>query len=199
MKLITTDAYLLLIDEGVEIKEGDYTYKKLDNGVIYEEDIWRVEKNTVASNYPNIVKDYRDKIIAYYPLTKETKEIDLPLLPNPFREESKFYDKLKESPYKENPGLVYYFIEGYKAAQSHSKQFSLEDVKKAIEMARETYLEADPEGKNEEWIGYTEEQIIQSLSTQQLPKEFIPEYYTNGDMIVKNREGIRELVGTYKW
>src|SRR5690606_31430484 len=36
---------------------------------------------------------YCKKIIAYRPLTDETKELDLPLLPNPFKEDefSKYY------------------------------------------------------------------------------------------------------------
>lgn len=64
--------------------------------------------------------------------------------------------------------------------------FSLEDMKKAIEMAREyefiQFGGGDTESK------YTEEEIIQSLSTQQLPKEFVPEY----TLIKEN--GIRELM-----
>src|SRR5690606_13674129 len=61
-----------------------------------------------------------------------------------------------------------------KAAQS-DKQFSLEDVKKAIEMAREYDFVQFTNGETE--YKYTEEEIVQSLSTQQTyPKEFIPEW-----------------------
>lgn len=104
--------------------------------------------------------------------------------------------------------------------------FSLEDMRKAIEMARETREEFDLEGNSEGWIGYDEEEIIQSLSTQQLPKEFIPSvkcgrcYMPNGDkegcwsarecsrnngdykdvfISTTNSEGKQELVGTYKY
>jgi len=58
---------------------------------------------------------------------------------------------------------------------------------------------------------YTEEEIIQSLSTQQLPKEFIPEIriinqdyrFERGQRkelkTITNSEGKQELVGTYKY
>ena len=168
------------------------------------------------------------KIIAYYPLTKEAKELDLPLLPNPFIEEIDENTYLKNIGHecflqmkKLNPsGGIREFIRmavefGYKAAQS--KQFSLEDMKKAIKMARE---------QSEPYYGggglvlpepiyedkHTEEEIIQSLFTQQLPKEFIPEYteavsskWGYGapiDYILKtitNSEGKQELVGIYKY
>src|SRR5690606_9167115 len=62
------------------------------------------------------------------------------------------------------------FIAGYKAAQS--KQFSLEDMKKAIEMAREYEFVQYTNGETKD--KYSEAEIIQSLSTQQLPKEFVP-------------------------
>lgn len=66
------------------------------------------------------------------------------------------------------------------------KQFTLEDVKKAIEMARQLSEHGivDEEYDIENLLGYTEadttrikvkystEEIIQSLSIQQLPKEF---------------------------
>ena len=49
---------------------------------------------------------------------------------------------------------------------SSSPHFSLEDMKKAIEMAQEVDLDSVSPL-------YTKEEIIQSLSTQQLPSEFI--------------------------
>ena len=88
------------------------------------------------------------------------------------------------------------FIAGYKAAQSKG-QYSLDDMETLMEEALNWF----GGGRDKDISDSKEffEKYIQSLSTQQLPKEFIPEYYTNGDMIVKNRERIRELVGTYKY
>lgn len=101
--------------------------------------------------------------------------------------------------------------------------FSLEDVKKAIEMAREQsepyygsggLVLSEPIYENK----YSEEEIIQSLSTQQLPKEFIPEYIGGGEYLageiggneiwaeypkelktITNSEGRQELVGKYQY
>lgn len=173
MKLIQTKDYLLLIDE--EAKVGKY--------------VWDKEHNYMRENVSrNNITDFDIEIIAYRPLTKEAKELDLPLLPNPFDKQIDEVTHLKNLGHecfiqmkKLNPsGGMKEFIRmavefGYKAAQQ-SKQFSLEDVKKAIDMAREEYTWTNQgrEGSTE-WY-YSKEQIIQSLSTQQLPSEFIPEY-----------------------
>ncbi len=116
----------------------------------------------------------------YYPLTKEAKELDLPLLP-PFEREIDINEIAKQRAIdrKWHPNsmetrrvgneIIEAVKYGYEIAQS--KQFSLDDMKKAIEMAREyefiRFGGGDIESK------YTEEEIIQSLSTQQLPKEFV--------------------------
>ena len=76
-KLIKTKDYLLLVDEEAEIKEGDVAVH--DFGMGYDLEI-PCDKDNLKSNT-------RFKVIAYYPLTKEAKELDLPLLP-PFEEES---------------------------------------------------------------------------------------------------------------
>src|SRR5690606_24062724 len=137
----------------------------------------------------NIETSTINKIIAYYPLVKEAGELDLPLLPNPFEEIN--IEDLSE---KAN-GYAYYgkplgekylafkegFIEGYKAAQS--KQFSLEDMKKAIDLTQQIcdrnahYVQRDRNVNVPMITIDEEEEIIQSISTQKLPKEFIPEYY----------------------
>lgn len=67
-KLIQTKDYLLLIDEEAEIKKDDYFL--LDDKYIYKDG-------------GDMANDTAKKIIAYYPLNSETKELDLPLLPNP--------------------------------------------------------------------------------------------------------------------
>lgn len=157
MKLITTKEYLLLIDEEANIKGHKWVYEG-------------------------------NKIIAYYPLTKEAKELDLPLLPNPFDTELSIklqaLDRIgfvpKDLPdyetYMSNEhfGFVKGYEEGYKAAQS--KQFSLEDIKEAFNAAREKYTgyRGNVYDSADEYVD--ELLYNQSLSTQQLPKEFIPEY-----------------------
>lgn len=186
MKLIQTKDYLLLIDEEAEIKINDLCLIDRNVGISTGYEILACEKVEEDGYYH--FTDFKtgrcSKIIAYYPLNSEAKELDLPLLPNPFEEEPlmKQASKLRElrGYHKDNHySFCGGFIEGYKAAQS--KQFSLEDMKKAIEMAREQsepyyggggLVLSEPIYENK----YTEEEIIQSLSTQQLPKEFIPEY-----------------------
>lgn len=170
-KLIQTKDYLLLIDEEAEIKPDDYIIHGAVEGVIEANDEW---------HYRGEKDDYWNKVIAYYPLTKEAKELDLPLLPNPFREVD--VEELSE---KAN-GYAYYgkplggkylafkegFIEGYKAAQSKG-QYSLEDIISFAEYVGNYYADIHkPVIPTEELLN----SFIQSLSTQQLPKEFVPEY-----------------------
>jgi hypothetical protein len=178
MKLIQTKDYLLLIDEETEINGKETLY-------IFESDTGLV--NTIDKEYKE--NEFDSKIIAYHPLTKEAKELDLPLLPN-FEEvdvftQTKNFNKQVKNPYlteeKEYQVWERAYIEGFDDCKTQSKQFSLEDVKKAIEIARDTYWDIDNRGFSSNTEGdwsykYSEEEIIQSLSTQQLPKEFIPRY-----------------------
>lgn len=206
MKLVKNNSYLLLIDEEAEIKKGDYI----------------LEKELIINIFPDYLTDLDEcsKIIAYYPLTKEAKELDLPFLPNPFEEVD--IGKLVNDKYPVSPQKRKIFIEGYKAAQS--KQFSLEDMEKAIEMARDisdgndTFTGGDITGLTEvctyDWEQkYSDEEIIQSLSTQQSPKGFEPliEIYDFDHGVgrsciprkilktITNPEGKEELVGSYKY
>lgn len=153
------------------------------------------------------------------------KKLRLGKLPNPFEEVD--VEKLSE---KAN-GYAYYgkplgekylafkegFIEGYKATQQ-SKQFSLEDMKKAIDRA---YCIGYSDKKINEHchLGIKrEEEIIQSLSNQQLPQSFIPEYIGGGEYLageiggneiwaeypkelktITNSEGKQEIKGHYIW
>lgn len=215
-KLISTQDYLLLIDEEAEIKGSPFLcYNPLK--ITWDDDVVLYQGAMPEYNYRGL-----QKIIAYYPLTKEAKELDLPLLPNPFegvdveKLACKKYD-IKEAinDYDEryynshNVAKAEAFIEGYKAAQAKG-QFSLEDMKKAIEMA--THINPFDTSRF-----YSSEEIIQSLSTQRLPKEFIPSYKIdcvkvncNGECgecnymekilkTITNSEGKEELVGTYKY
>ena len=212
-KLIQTKDYLLLIDEGAEIKKGGYAYQ-----INYEKTNSQIIK--IESDFQEKIANDKNgsftkyKIIAYYPLTKYTHELDLPLLPNPFEGEGierlalKWFVGCNKKDIIFDLGWMKIFEAGYKAAQS--KQFSLEDMKKAIELARKTFptdkLSCDR---------YSTEEIIQSLSTQQSPKEFIPEYeevpnferrmgniqenYKYQIKTITNSEGKEEIQGTYKY
>lgn len=200
-KLIQIEDYLLLINEEAEIKEGDIVYR--DTGVVFK------ITNERISYYREVIPKTVHKIykcLAYYPLTEEAKELDLPLLPNPFNKQIDEVTHLKNLGHecfiqmkKLNPsGGMKEFIRiavefGYKAAQS--KQLEL--LKRAIQLASDA-----------ENIEEVTEEIIQSLSIQQLPKEFISDYeigvYPSTGKQAKrlktitNSEGKEELVGTYK-
>jgi hypothetical protein len=176
MKLIQTNDYLLLIDEESEIKLNDF-YFSCPNGNNYN-----IIKN--EANYFD--EKTSSKVIAYYPLTKEAKELDLPLLPNPF-EETDIEMLAKDRATILFPkgelcanwrGCVEDFLTGYKAAQSKG-QYSLEDMKKAHFhgwFQRENYetknKETYPLPTNWSNMDYEEKedwyfnQFIQSLSTQ---------------------------------
>lgn len=218
IKLIKTDLYLLLIDEEAGIDINNYIVAEDLSGIakVKEYEKGHILAIAIFQNIELGISYHQtsdwNKIIAYYPLTEGAKELDLPLLPNPFEEIN--IEDLSE---KAN-GYAYYgkplgekylafkegFIEGYKAASKG--QFSLEDIKKAIEMARMTFptdkLSCDR---------HSTEHIIQSLSTQKLPSEFIPEYEEiivdklvpkmPIDIIktITNSEGKQELIGTYKY
>lgn len=198
MKLLQTNTYLLLIDEEAEVCRGQHRF--LNN---------KVELIHEGHNYP-----YKgNKVVAYYPLTKEAKELDLPKLP-PFKE------VIPNSEYEE--GMFGYtdtevrvaqnaFKEGYKAAQS--KQYSLEDIEQIlfdydnVDWSKREHKK--PTIMMKEWL----KEKIQSLSTQRLPKEFEPimypkytQYYGFEEddeipvmtpMTSTNSEGKQEIQGKY--
>lgn len=221
MKIITTKNYLLWIDELAEIKNDDICVDS--EGKIFKHE----------SHFP--ISIGQRKIIAYYPLTKEAKELDLPLLPNPFEADyEKIYVlladgdgtmrsidepfgvavKTKEAAeqYLKDGGVGYshsytelrvfntakegidWKYRKIQPAKSHSKQFSLEDIKEAFDSARQKGT-----GKpysHEDDTYETVEDYLKELSTQKLPKEFIIPY---GLPFITNSEGKEELVGTYKY
>ena len=171
MKILSNDTYLFLIDEEAEITIKSTVLEILLNG---KQELFSIDTiNDIDSNNQFLV-------LAYYPLNSEAKELDLPLLP-PFEREIDINEIAKQRAIdrKWHPNsmetrrvgneIIEAVKYGYEIAQS--KQFSLDDMKKAIEMAREyefiRFGGGDIESK------YTEEEIIQSLSTQQLPSEFI--------------------------
>lgn len=82
MKLLSTPEYLLFADEIVEITHPSYYYYKH-----FGEDIISHTNDVVKglNTLENLNKDgFYSKIIAYRKLNEEAKELDLPLLPNPF-------------------------------------------------------------------------------------------------------------------
>src|SRR5690606_31807377 len=120
----------------------------------------------------------------YYPLTTEAKELDLPLLPNPFKT-YRVGRKQKRAILDEKGVEIGVFKTGSEEqAQKYcdylnNKQFSLEDVKRAIDLTQQIcdrnahYVQRDRNVHVPMITIDEEEEIIQSLSTQQLPKEFI--------------------------
>lgn len=199
-KLIKTTDYLLLIDEKAEIYLGDYILLINTNPHITK----------CVNTEVHALADWR-KIIAYYPLTKEAKELDLPLLPNPFETIDYKFDrelfnpliapivekirKVDYSLFLSIGGELYnVFLKQYKAAQT--KQFSLEDIKKAFGEGHDSARKKSSY-KNNGTYKEDLDKFIQSLITQQLPKEFIPKF--NKNTYVINSEGKNELVGTYKY
>lgn len=206
MKLVQTKDYLLLIDEEAEIKPDDYIIHDTVEGIVEANDEW---------HYRGEKDNYWNKVIAFYPLTKEAKELDLPLLP-PFEEDvvklaDEFYKNHQGRPYAMEKGA---WREGYKAAQA--KQFSLKDMKDILEEGLNWFGGGrDKEIRDSEtWFNH----YIQSLSTQKLPKEFVgwlskkkcPYDFTSRCTIdrcdcefvfetITNSKGKQELVGTYKY
>lgn len=197
--LIQVKDYLLLIDEEAEINGKETLY-------IFESDTGLV--NTIDKEYKK--NEFDSKIIAYYPLNSEAKELGLPVLP-PFEEINieELSEKIRNKKYHNDtlqyPDYNIGFEDGYKAAQA--KQFSLEDIENAFYMG----WIMRGEGNN---FPIEKRNYIQSLSTQQLPNEFIPEYdietvWRGFDTIgwkdikrfktITNSEGKEELVGTYKY
>lgn len=163
MKILNNDTYLLLIDEksrGIEFGEI---------GVNMRHSKLEVETRNMGGYGSDKYYWCHKKCLAYYPLSKEAKELDLPLLP-PFEEVD--IEKLANDKYPVSPQKRKIFIEGYKAAQSKG-QYSLEDMEKAFESGYNS-------AKNYSYKSngtYQEdfEKFIQSLSIQQLPVNFIPE------------------------
>lgn len=195
MKILKTDMYLLLIDEEAKIKEGDYIY--VPDSYSTFSDNYSPEKICIKGKETWILKI--KKIIAYRKLNSEAEELDLPSLP-PFEEDNieklalEEVTKISKKQFLSLGTLANIgdgFILGYKAAQAKGK-YSLEDMKKAIKMAQKGYDEFGESGFLRHVREHTETEIIQSLSTQQLPKEFvISDKFSTFEENIKN--------GKYKW
>lgn len=180
MKLFNIDKYLLLIDENGKIKDRGIClcYDKLTKephlDYFYEED-WDYYVYKPSC------------ILAYYPLLEDAKELDLPLLPNPFEAYNKEM-ALRAYPIDQfEDDFDYRFRLGFEAG--FKDKFTLEDIKRAISMARlisdksvhDEFEVEDISGLTEictyDWKNkYSDEEIIKSLQFERLPKEFIIEY-----------------------
>lgn len=253
MKLITTKDYFLLIDEEAEKQFNNYV-NNIDNSGISRITALKsayIQLINVATGVEGAIGYYQqsevEKIIGYYPLTKEAKELDLPLLPNPFEEkvdiiiQARNFNKQVKNPHsnydKEYQVWERAYIEGFDDGLTQSdKQFSLDDMFSFAIFCCDKHVLDDSDKDNIKWVSafskrphLTNQQMFdnwQSPSTQQLPKEFIPEYNkcTGMCMIVAhdhkgedeescfltccrraelqtitNSEGKEELVGTYKY
>ena len=236
MKLQQTNTYLLLLDEEAEISEKPYFIWKDEVHKFHSDSGYGIKTWTDyneedgSSLLVNWSNKQKGSIVGYYPRTKEAKELEgVPLLPNPFRKRIDI-EKLAEKRFPtrkplRNVNTVAHekyttdifnlksgFITGYKAAQS-DKQFSLEDMKEAMLKAVINNWQDYSLLKTKAWI----REYIQSLSTQQLPVDFIPFYDLiitdnidtefEGDLFLNkevlkttiNVQGKRELVGEYKY
>ncbi len=182
MKLVKTDLYLLLINEEAEIKEGVYYLTHLGN--VYKETSRPFEEDEEVERFTN--RSLYKPILAYYPLTKEAKKLDLPLLPNPFKKEvdesfiKEYVQELidcKSVRESERTWISAICHQAVSKATQSKGQYSLEDINKAIEFAFNAgrRLERKAVSPDFSFVIYREE-LIQSLSTRQLPKEFISEY-----------------------
>lgn len=237
MKLTQTKDYLLLIDEEAEIKKNDLCLIDRNVGIStgYEILVCEEVEEDGYYHFTDFKTGRCSKIIAYRKLNSEVKELNLPLLPS-FEDmnydelEIKYYQELEEKRLvainfkgqvagrhpdnlssREIHAKVSGFIEGYKAAQS--KQFSLEDMRKAVEFTFNAGRRLERKAVSPDFsFEIYREELIQSLSNQKLPKEFITEYintnsygsetngYDSGNFIPKtitNSEGKEEIQGRY--
>lgn len=145
----------------------------------------------------------------YYPLTKEAKELDLPLLPVTPKDKWGVHEthccEKHGCKYGDNDCCVALGIAKQRYPCEHcsdeEQEFSLEDIQKAFEAGVAWHVNPNIS----EIDAYTN--FIQSLSTQQFPSEFIPEYeinkysaYGHSTHILKtitNSKGKEEIQGRY--
>lgn len=77
--IIETKDYLLLIDKEADLNIGDFIFDRVKR-------IWDNIEKCFLITMSKEKGDY--KIIAYYPLHSKSKNLDLPLLPNPFKKQN---------------------------------------------------------------------------------------------------------------
>jgi len=181
--IIKTDNYLLVVEAG--IKEGERGLS-INYAVYTHAPIW--------SHYGN-------KIIYHLPLNNAPTLEGVPLLP-PLEDETRKLALEMGEDYFSKELFADYFTIGYNKAKEKYK-YTMEDLRKAIDMARkrDEYLE---------WEWHSEK-IIQSLQQPKYPVYFeceIETYYKpkinvndlpyiDKPKTITNSQGLTQLVGKY--
>jgi hypothetical protein len=187
-KIINTGDYLLIIDES-EIKEGDWIKPNAYNTIIKATKVHTTE--FVRSGVLNDCK----KIIAHLPLNNSPILEGVILLP-PLEDEVEIPMRNQTIDYS------YGYRQGYNKAKEKYK-YTEEDLMKAIDMAREYTPDV---------VGFTKDEIIQSIQKPKMPIGFMCEVeYVGGDIeesddyderdweqkTITNSQGIIQWVGEY--
>lgn len=171
MQLIKTDDYLLFVDKEAKLEKGDY----------------HLEKGLIINKFPDYLTDLDecDKILAYYPLTPQSKSLELPLLPNPYQfslEDIKNTFNAAREKFTDYQGNVYDSAEDYineltinLYIQRLPKEFS-----STYELVGQCNCECHVPGN---WVMH----VMPCCEPKRIMK------------IIKNSENKDELVGTYKY
>jgi len=184
-EIVETPDYILAVSN--ERNVGDIVFNKT-SGFIY-----KLEEHPL---------NYEFKIIGYRP-KGDASELDLPLLPRMAIEDDveKLAKKYVDDNYphytnlKEKAAAIEDVIWGYKAA---TKVYSEDDLRKAIDLSRETSEYDEQHG----WYStMSEDEIIQSFKQPKTPKWFVAEkdnYMHEGELKTEtNPEGKQVLKGYY--
>lgn len=205
-KTIFTENYILLIiSEEVPFLIGEI-------GVKWKALEPKHRTLTIADegNRLSIQKHWR-KCLAYKKLNPEAPTLPLPILPDwdeevdinkiAFQELFPLWDNRDILEQKEW-AMLHSFVLGFKKAPDLAKDklFTLEDIEKAIELARE-YTHDSAHGDH---FHHTEEEIIQQLKQSKVPKYFVPELkvvpdnnnYGSGEIFSSNMKEILKTIDT---
>lgn len=188
-KFIKTEDYLLLVGENKFMKKGDkFLFTFITNEIC-------TFKSETLADFLTTENDSRNnrschKILAHLPLNNAPILEGVDLLPELDNGLDKLSKDLFSTPLKiKKRGVKNNFLNplkgfkkwdiafkaGYKAAQA--RQFTLEDLEKAIELAREM------DYSNYEYYGscektYSKEEIIQQIQQSKLPVDFVCQFDT---------------------
>jgi len=190
MKLIKNNLYLLLIDEEAEVCRGQYRFLNNKIELIHEGHNYPYKGEKIIA-YRKLNSEAKELDLPLLPPFEEVDEFEQ------FKRFSEIYtdtvielaiEIIEDNPYKS--GELYerelfkrIKEKGYKVALSKF-QYSLEDMKKAFEEGSKHKYVCEANGKDKKCYCrndnecnlrhyMTAEEFIQSISTQQLPKEFV--------------------------
>jgi hypothetical protein len=193
-KIMNTGDYLLIVDES-EIKKETYCYDSINNILVF---------------YKGSMKNIGfQKVISHLPLNNSPVLEGVPLLPSLKYEVDKFESFLdreielvlntKETIHR----IKWYYQQYFKSKQ---KNYTEDDLMKAIDMAREYTPDV---------AGFTKDEIIQSLNQPKMPVKFVcemkkdyrknddgepiglPVHETNKHKKITNSQGLTQWVGKY--